>query len=377
MLQVLTASETYPETADPPLVPQLRRFRSVLFDVRRRNRDRALPFLTGALLCQKGLAGKLLRRWLDPERKRSLRLELAIAKKKPVLVHSHSVVAGASAVRAAKRAGIPLVVSVTGSDIGRALMSEGSHQLLKRVFDAADAILVEGASSAEDLWRLGCAPRKVTTIPRPVQVEKIAPRGPRGAEARQNDPRLRMLFCGPLVERQGIAFALEAVARLARGPPGVHFRLIGTGPLRRPLSAIAKHLGIEEHVEFVGQKRLEFFLESLAESDVLVCPSIVARDGDREGGAPPAVLLSLAAAVPVVSTKHADIPEVVQDSKTGFLAEERDVESLTVCLARVRNDLAFADELGRAGRKLVEQQNDFPNVMSRLEGVYLEALEQP
>jgi len=51
-----------------------------------------------------------------------------------------------------------------------------------------------------------------------------------------------MLFCGPLVERQGIAFALESVARLARRPPGVHLRVLGADPLRRPLHAIAMTL---------------------------------------------------------------------------------------------------------------------------------------
>jgi hypothetical protein len=170
VVQVLTASETYPETVDPPLVPEVRRFRSVPFDARHRNRDRATPFLTRALLHQKGLVRKVLGRWLDPGRMRFLRLELAITKKKPALVHSHSAVAGASAVWAATRAGIPLVVSVTGSDIGRAIMSERSHYILASVFDAAAAVLVEGPRSAEDLRRLGCSPRKVMMVPRPVHV---------------------------------------------------------------------------------------------------------------------------------------------------------------------------------------------------------------
>ena len=65
---------------------------------------------------------------------------------------------------------------------------------------------------------------------------------------------------------------------------------------------------------------------------IFLSPSVTAGDGSTEGGAPVSIIEMAATGMLIVSTRHCDIPEVIHDRKTGFLADERDVDGLVDCL---------------------------------------------
>jgi glycosyltransferase involved in cell wall biosynthesis len=369
VLQVLTASQTYPRAAGPPV---LRKMRLVLFDATRANRDRRTSFIAQLVRSQQGSLGRLLARVLSRGAGGAARLTRELADERPRLVHCLSGTAALSLLRSWEQGAprTPFVMSMTGTDLGRAVSSRWWGPRLGNACRLASRVLVDGSGSADELRRLGCEPAKVEVLRSPVDVHFVRPEGPRTAAERARDPRLHVLYCGPFVERQGIAFALEAVARLAGTSPGVFLRMLGAGPFVRPARAIADHLGIAEHVEISPPGDTAAVAAALRRSDVLVCPSLTASDGDRETGAPPAVLLAMAAAVPVVATRHADNAETIADLRTGLLAEERDVGSLFDALARVREDPELARGLGLAGRALVEEEHDARKIYARLEDIY-------
>jgi colanic acid/amylovoran biosynthesis glycosyltransferase len=87
---------------------------------------------------------------------------------------------------------------------------------------------------------------------------------------------------------------------------------------------------------------------------LLLAPSVTASDGDVEGGAPVTLIEAQATGLPVVSTFHCDIPEVVVDGKTGLLAPERDVSELARHLLILDRHSERLSEMGAAGRRHVE-----------------------
>ena len=87
-------------------------------------------------------------------------------------------------------------------------------------------------------------------------------------------------------------------------------------------------------------------------------PSITAQNGDTEGGAPVAILEAQATGLPVISSYHADIPEVVVDGKSALLAPEKDVETLAKHLEYLVEHPDVWGRMGQAGREHVEEEYD-------------------
>ena len=110
--------------------------------------------------------------------------------------------------------------------------------------------------------------------------------------------------------------------------------------------------------------------EELARATVLLYPSVTASDGDTEGGAPVALIEAMASGAPVVSSLHADIPEVVPDGRCGLLTEERDVEALAERLDALLSSPGLRAEMGRNGRAHVEANHNLSVQGSRLEDIY-------
>ena len=100
-------------------------------------------------------------------------------------------------------------------------------------------------------------------------------------------------------------------------------------------------------------------------SDIFVAPSVVAEDGDMEG-VPVSIMEAMACGIPVVSTLHSGIPELVRDRVTGYLVPERDVDSLARVLTRLVEEPRLRRKMGMAGRGVVERGYDQDRLNDRL-----------
>ena len=98
--------------------------------------------------------------------------------------------------------------------------------------------------------------------------------------------------------------------------------------------------------------------------------SITAQNGNTEASAPVAILEAQATGLPVISSYHADIPEVVVDGKSALLAPERDVETLAKHLEYLVEHPDVWGAMGRAGREHVEQEYDVMVQVGKLEKIY-------
>ena len=183
---------------------------------------------------------------------------------------------------------------------------------------------------------------------------------------------VRIVTVGRLVEKKGHAVALEAIADVARDIP-VRYDVVGGGPLAVPLEALVRKLGLEEVVTLHGRQDSAFVRHLLDEAHLFVLASMEAADGDTEG-APVALMEAHASGLPVVSTRHAGVPEVVLDGQSCLLVPENDPSSLAGAIRQLIRDNEDWPTLGAAGRAHVEETFDVAPCTEELLGVYALAL---
>src|SRR6185437_11794512 len=147
-----------------------------------------------------------------------------------------------------------------------------------------------------------------------------------------------ILFVARLVEKKGCEFLIRAAVHLRECGRNARLVIIGEGPLRGKLEALATTLKVR--ADFLGVQGPDVVREWMQRAWVLCNPSVTAANGDTEGLGM-VFAEAQATGLPVVSTLHGGIPEVVRDSETGLLARERSVEDLTRHLERMLADKAF------------------------------------
>ncbi|MDA1194547.1 MAG: glycosyltransferase [Planctomycetota bacterium] len=239
------------------------------------------------------------------------------------------------------------------------------------LFHRGDAFVAITKYAREKLLTLGCPEQRISVLHAGVDSTSFIFRL---RDRREGDP-LQVLAVGRMVEKKGFSFALRALAAVRQRGYQIRAQFAGDGPLFELLKQEADGLGLGEVVSFLGPVSHERVRALTDEAHVMLVPSVTARDGDEEGL--PAVLLeALAAGVPVIATRHAGIPEVIQDRDTGLLVAERDTEALAAALECLVLDRELYDALSCRGRAIVESDYDETHQTARL-SAFLEDLVTP
>jgi colanic acid/amylovoran biosynthesis glycosyltransferase len=168
--------------------------------------------------------------------------------------------------------------------------------------------------------------------------------------------QLRLVTVGRLVEKKGIEFALLAVHRLVSEGLDLRYDILGDGPLRRRLEAGIEQMGLGGRVKLRGSLGHDQVGEWLSRSHVLLAPSVTANDGDQEG-IPNIVREGMAVGLPVVSTRHGGIPELIEDGASGHLVPERDAAALADRIRHLASHSETWGALTAAARTKVEEDN--------------------
>lgn len=281
------------------------------------------------------------------------------------LLHAHFGEAGNAALRVQRQTGLPLITSFHGRDVAKPAARPYGRLLYRRLFRRGAAFTVVSERMREQLVQLGAPPERVHLIRTGVDPQDIS-FSPR---AWPTDGNVRLFTCGRLVEKKGTRYAIEALARLRSRYPQLRLTVIGDGPLRPALEQQAQTSGVADLVHFLGVQPVERVVEEMLASHIFVLPCVTAADGDQEG-APVVLMEAQATGMPVVSSQHAGVPEIVQDGVSGYLAEERNVEQLVALLTRLIDNPAQWPELGAAGRQRIVAEFDVHHAAARLEALY-------
>lgn len=165
----------------------------------------------------------------------------------------------------------------------------------------------------------------------------------------------RLLYVGSLEYRKGVDLLLRAAARLERDD--WHLDILGDGPERASLTALATELGIADRVTFRGRQRNEAVQQAMREASLLVVPSRIGPRNQTEG-LPTVIVEAFSSGLPVIATRLTGIPEIVRPDETGILFEMDDVGGILAAINRVAADPDAASAWAGAGRRLVESEFD-------------------
>jgi colanic acid/amylovoran biosynthesis glycosyltransferase len=257
----------------------------------------------------------------------------------------------------------------SGYDIPRYVMQRGDHAY-DYLFANGDLFLPISNRWKDELIRLGCEEQKIVVHRMGVDTDRFlfSPRQPRG------DGKIRLLTVGRLVEKKGVEYGIQAVAKVLKQHPQIEYKIAGDGLLKIDLNRLINDLDVADSVKLLGWQRQEEIVKLMKEADILLAPSVCSKDGDWEG-IPVVLMEALAQGLPVLSTQHSGIPELVQDGKSGFLVPERDVDALAEKLTYLIEHPEIWPEMGWSGRDYVERHYDINKLNDQLVQLYQRLLD--
>lgn len=286
------------------------------------------------------------------------------------ILHSHFGHVGWLDLGAARRCNLHQIVTFYGQDLNYLPRQDPRwNRRYAQLFDAAHLVLCEGPHMARCIVDLGCPEGKVRVHHLGVDTTKIAFRPRQWDGVRP----LRVLLAASFTEKKGLTYGLRALGRLVKDIP-LTVTVIGDAnreernqaEKRRILDAIHQ---AQLPVRLLGYQPHKVLFEQAYYHDVFLSPSVTAADGDTEGGAPVAIIEMAASGMPIVSTRHCDIPEVLPG---GLLAAERDPDELYSLFAQL---VATPDGWGsrcRSAREHIELEYDAARQGEALARIYEE-----
>jgi colanic acid/amylovoran biosynthesis glycosyltransferase len=296
---------------------------------------------------------------------------------RPALVHSHFGHVGWEIYPSVSQTGASHVVTFYGQDLTRLPAQKAIwRKRYAQLFAHVDRVVCEGPFMRQSLLHLGCPTEKALVHHLGISIEKI-PFQPR---AWAPGTPLRVLLAGRFAEKKGFPDALAALAKLRRD---VDLRVTivgdaGDSPDEQQQKAkildIIEQSGLAVATSLLGFQPHSTLLNLAYENHIFLSPSVVACDGDSEGGAPVTLIEMAATGMPVVSTKHCDIPSVIQDERTGLLADERDIDGLVARLGWLVDNPGRWAEMVAAGRAHIEAEYDSRRQGEMLGAIYASVL---
>lgn len=248
---------------------------------------------------------------------------------------------GAEILKACEYAGVPLVVHFHGRDCTAYENIKKYKGIWGEMFAYAYKIIAVSHDMEDRLQNLGCSKDKIIYIPC-CPDSKFTLINP-SLEKRQ------FIFVGRFTDKKAPYATILAFEPVAHKFPDAKLIMAGDGPLLNTCHNLVKILNLQKQVLFVGKINPDETVKLMSESRAFVQHSITAEDGDMEG-TPVSVMEASAMGLPVISTRHAGIPDVIIDGETGLLNNELDVTGMSKNMMKILENKDLAMFLGRKGR---------------------------
>jgi glycosyltransferase involved in cell wall biosynthesis len=153
-----------------------------------------------------------------------------------------------------------------------------------------------------------------------------------------------------LVEKKGLRYLLEAMPEISARFPGVRLTVVGDGPCRSQLERLAFELGLQGSVAFWGARRNEELPEIYRRSGIVVFPSVVGEDGDREGFG--LVLVeALGCGCAAVATDLPAMKDIVENERTALIVRPKSPEAIAGAVLRLLANPQLTAGIAQNGRR--------------------------
>lgn len=293
-------------------------------------------------------------------------------KRKATVMHGHWVIPG-GVMAAAAAGGLPLVVSLHGSDVFVAERNAMIGRVARGVFARAGAVTACSDDLHQRALRLGAHPASTATVPYGVDTQRFAPDAARRAAVRRQlgigDAPL-VFTAGRLVSKKGFEFLIGGTRHLQAAMPGVRVVIAGEGDLADALRQRAHG----RPVTLLGNRSQDEIAGLVAAADVVAVPSI-RDDAGNVDGLPNFALEALASGTPVVATRAGGLPQAITDRDNGRLVNERDADGLAAAIVEIWQRPDRGRALGDAARARVARDHSWATTAGRMVHAYRTARE--
>lgn len=264
-----------------------------------------------------------------------------------------------------------LITTFRGIDISK-YVQENGIDVYEQLFCEGEFFLGNCKFFGDRAISLGCDPTKLIIHGSGLDCSKFAFK-PRSFPT---DGKVKIATTGRLVEKKGIEYGIRAVAKLVESYPNIEYNIIGGGDLKAELEQLIAELNVGNVVKLLGWKQQKEIVEILDNCHIFMAPSVTAADGNQD--APVNTLKeAMAMGMPVISTFHGGIPELVEDGISGYLVPERNADAIATRLKFLLECPELWQSMGKAGRKRVEAKYDMNKLNDELVAIYQQMLETP
>ena len=288
-------------------------------------------------------------------------LKKSFKKNKIDVVFAHYGPTGEAVANLCKALNKPLVVHFHGYDasIGDVILKNNNY---KNVFKYAKTIIAVSKEMVKDLMSLGCDEKKIIYNP--------CVANPVFYDVKPKYNTQQFVAVGRFTDKKAPYYTILAFSKVVKTFPEATLIMAGKGELLNTCKNLVNYLGLSQSIKFVGvidrQKLLVLFSESLA----FIQHSITASNGDKEG-TPVAIVEASAAGLPVISTYHAGIPDVISHNKTGLLGASGDVNKMTDNICELLIDIEKTKILGQNAKINISENFNFSKYIAVIETILL------
>lgn len=226
-----------------------------------------------------------------------------------------------------------------GLDVSHKKTLSEFNEDYKTLFRDSELILPISELWAGKIATMGCEERKIHVSRMGIDISRFSYQ-----ERTPSAKPKKIVSVARLTEKKGLEYAIKACSLLKDDNIDFEYWIIGTGPLQESLRKLILDLDLESKVKLLGFVSQDKIKNILLESNVFLLPSVTAADGDMEG-IPVALMEAMSVGLPVISTRHSGIPELIENGISGWLAEER-------------NSVQLADFL----RSILMRDGDLPSI---------------
>lgn len=255
-----------------------------------------------------------------------------------------------------------LIVGLRGGDASSVLKRNPHYY--GYIFKHVDLWLPVCDYFREEFIKIGCPHDRINVMHSvidaadfPFKTRTIAPGEP-----------INILTVCRLAATKGLEDGIYAVAEVIKKYPQIRYTIVGGGAMLEKLRTLVRDLGCESNITFVGAKNHAEIPSFIDQAHIFLHPSATSPSGMKEG-IPNAPKEAMCAGLPVVSTLHSGIPELVENGISGFLVPEHDINGLTEKLTFLIEHPECWAAMGAAGNKKIMEEYELHSGSYQLEAL--------